>query len=737
MTLDGFEQPDLIRWLMDRTDPKTMTIQISENKKIAITPWKISIVLGTPFGGEPLQYPDKKCMAAAFAQLANELGVPPSSNISVPMLKSKLEHRKDDPTAVRFFIMILTNKLLLPSTSFYITKKDAWLGMDLSRVARIDWSKAVFDLLRDSLLLYIDNLDVIKLGLTIDRLHTPRIQLYTKDLVEAISQGDRVKDEEDKIVFGQLNDRCINIMSSILFKFNGILASCYSHPDYDKDKEPRGDNAGTPFADELVTAVHINFPSMFDTIGPHIYGLQAEQNKRVLDALGEYDRQAKICADNIAKNIRRVQTCHARVSDHIVSIIRGAMQTQETAQRAGTYTEKQPTFQGEPAAMPSNQEDVPKLDDTAPQSRTPPSTAVMECLTLLVPSSYQLSVLLRSACYPKNTRKIQPQSYVLQKLVYKRTPHLKNVQKGNEVANNVCTKKPTPFRRPQRRTKMPARFLTTPSAGRGTLPDDNSALNLLEFVLSHPDSFGSAILIQADLCFATCTDIVKSFSARQMAQGMFIDAFADFLSREDMENRPLSANNRIFIPTTISALINIENVTRNDTKDNYKPDALVEQLHFALGNIEMFLPVIHDDHWSLYIINHNQKSFDILDSKRYDMIGGTETQHHFPMAQKILKRLSDGFQVFMGGKFPKFGNYRKCYIKCPKMATGSNDCAFYVMRFMEKYNGDADKLLQSFPKVPSDKLRAQILHHLIFNRFNSVQELHQDIETFRVPDNAQ
>uniref|UniRef100_A0A0E0AXA5 Ubiquitin-like protease family profile domain-containing protein n=1 Tax=Oryza glumipatula TaxID=40148 RepID=A0A0E0AXA5_9ORYZ len=552
MTHDGFEQPDLIRWLMDRTDPKTMTIQISENKKIAITPWKISIVLGTPFGGEPLQYPDKKCMAAAFAQLANELGVPPSSNISVPMLKSKLEHRKDDPTAVRFFIMILTNKLLLPSTSFYITKKDAWLGMDLSRVARIDWSKAVFDLLRDSLvlwhktdshqssqtyicssvaslvLLYIDNLDVIKLGLTIDRLHTPRIQLYTKDLVEAISQGDRVKDEEDKIVFGQLN-------------------------------------------------------------------------------------------------------------------------------------------------------------------------------TLLVPSSYQLSVPLKSACYPKNTRKIQPQSYVLQKWVYKRTPHLKNVQKGNEVANNVCTKKPTPFRRPQRRTKMPA----------------------------------SAILIQADLCFATCTDIVKSFSARQMAQGMFIDAFADFLSREDMENRPLSANNRIFIPTTISALINIENVTRNDTKDNYKPDALVEQLHFALGNIEMFLPVIHDDHWSLYIINHNQKSFDILDSKRYDMIGGTETQHHFPMAQKTLKRLSDGFQVFMGGKFPKFGNYRKCYIKCPKMAMGSNDCAFYVMRFMEKYNGDADKLLQSFPKVPSDKLRAQILHHLIFNRFNSVQELHQDIETFRVPDNAQ
>uniref|UniRef100_A0A0E0D2I7 Ubiquitin-like protease family profile domain-containing protein n=1 Tax=Oryza meridionalis TaxID=40149 RepID=A0A0E0D2I7_9ORYZ len=673
MTLDGFEQPDLIRWLMDRTDPKTMIIQISENKKIAITPWKISIVLGTPFGGEPLQYPDKKCMAAAFAQLANELGVPPSSNISVPMLKSELEHRKDDPTAVWFFIMILTNKLLLPSTSFYITKKDAWLGMDLSRVARIDWSKAVFDLLRDSLvlwhktdshqssqtyicssvaslvLLYIDNLDVIKLGLTIDRLHTPRIQLYTKDLVEAISQGDRVKDE-DKIVSGQFN-------------FNGILASCYSHPDYNKDKEPRGDNAGTPFADELVTAVHINFPSMFDTIGPHIYGLQAEQNKRVLDALGEYYRQAKICTDNIAKNIRRVQTCHARVSDHIVSIIRGAMQTQETAQRAGTYTEKQPTFQGEPAAMPSNQEDVPKLADTAPQSRTPPSTAVMECLvnttvipdstmiftlatmgfsklihlicrhlslimqccnlsakqpyqslklsspvdTLLVPSSYQLSVPLKSACYPKNTRKIQPQSYVLQKWVYKRTPHLKNVQKTLTELNETVTfggiKNPEEVTGKVTEMKWP-----------------------IMFVPKNPHLSGGP------------KDVPKCQPEKIWRIG-------------------LSANNRIFIPTTISALINIENVTCNDTKDNYKPDALVEQLHFALGNIEMFLPVIHDDHWSLYIINHNQKSFDILDSKRYDMIGGTETQHHFPMAQKILKRLSDGFQVFMGGKFPKFGNY--------------------------------------------------------------------------------
>uniref|UniRef100_A0A0E0D2I6 Ubiquitin-like protease family profile domain-containing protein n=1 Tax=Oryza meridionalis TaxID=40149 RepID=A0A0E0D2I6_9ORYZ len=671
MTLDGFEQPDLIRWLMDRTDPKTMIIQISENKKIAITPWKISIVLGTPFGGEPLQYPDKKCMAAAFAQLANELGVPPSSNISVPMLKSELEHRKDDPTAVWFFIMILTNKLLLPSTSFYITKKDAWLGMDLSRVARIDWSKAVFDLLRDSLvlwhktdshqssqtyicssvaslvLLYIDNLDVIKLGLTIDRLHTPRIQLYTKDLVEAISQGDRVKDE-DKIVSGQFN-------------FNGILASCYSHPDYNKDKEPRGDNAGTPFADELVTAVHINFPSMFDTIGPHIYGLQAEQNKRVLDALGEYYRQAKICTDNIAKNIRRVQTCHARVSDHIVSIIRGAMQTQETAQRAGTYTEKQPTFQGEPAAMPSNQEDVPKLADTAPQSRTPPSTAVMECLvnTTVIPDSTQTDtshmpppVSHHAVLQPVGKTTLPVIEAIISSGRIDDTGHIDDARHfvGAIKLPVECTAKVSMLSKEHAEDTTPV--ICPAEMG---IQEDTTSQKCSE-ELNETVTFGG--IKNPEEVTGKVTEM--KWPIMFVPKNPHLSGGPKDVPKcqpEKIWRIGLSANNRIFIPTTISALINIENVTCNDTKDNYKPDALVEQLHFALGNIEMFLPVIHDDHWSLYIINHNQKSFDILDSKRYDMIGGTETQHHFPMAQKILKRLSDGFQVFMGGKFPKFGNY--------------------------------------------------------------------------------
>uniref|UniRef100_A0A0E0JHX3 Ubiquitin-like protease family profile domain-containing protein n=2 Tax=Oryza punctata TaxID=4537 RepID=A0A0E0JHX3_ORYPU len=852
MTLDGLEQPELTSWLMDRTDPETMTIQIADNKKIAITPWKVSIVMGTPFGGEPLQYPDHKRMSDAFSQLANELGVDSSSSISAEMLLQELKQRKDDPSAARFFIMILTNKLLLPSTKFYISTKDAWLGMDLCRVAKIDWSKAVFDALHDSILswhksdgqkklqtyicscvvclilLYIDNLYVGKPGLMVDRLHTPRIQLYTKDLVEKIY---RFKDENDKIVFGQLN-------------FNGILASCYSHPDYDKDKEPRGDNAGTPFAEELVSAVHISFPSMFDTIGPHLSGLPDDQKKPVLVALGEYDRQAKISATNISRIIRSVQISHARVSDHIVSIIRGTLPTHQSYKGAQSSTDKQSNLHDDPVGSPPILFDATHVAEPSHKASTPPNneSAKVPAATVVDPTRTGGSVLptrqiLGDLVIPDDPQQavqgldgissdeanklpvqqtvsvgiqarvtgddstdefshaeVDPQLYTVgqqcspasnlpKELIDEdKIPSPDNgdamtsqqstdgrddftslslppdellsdsqlAQKIDQICRRECQpidtmkdgchqgdvgaipeskSNPPPLRRTHRRTKRPARFRSTPKAGQGKPVVNSAATQLFDMVLSDPNRYGSAIIIQSEHCFANANDIFQSFSIGHTPHGMFIDAFADFLGKEDVHNNPDSATKRIFIPTTISTLLNIENVTRDSTQLKFNLPDLVDQLCSSLGNL--VLPVIHNDHWSLYVIYHNKKCFDILDSKNYELIGESETQHHSSMAQKILKRLSDGFQQFTGGKYPKFGNYRKGYIKCPKMPLGSKDSAFYVMTFMEKFDGDANKITFASHMDSSKALRAHILHHLIFNRFNIAQDLHHDIELFR------
>ncbi|KAF0927128.1 hypothetical protein E2562_029991 [Oryza meyeriana var. granulata] len=75
-------------------------------------------------------------------------------------------------------------------------QKDAYLGNDLARVARIDWSKAVFDSICDTaFLLYIDDLHLPQDN-GVDPMHTPQIQLYTKDMVEQISQLNRTGRKE-------------------------------------------------------------------------------------------------------------------------------------------------------------------------------------------------------------------------------------------------------------------------------------------------------------------------------------------------------------------------------------------------------------------------------------------------------------------------------------------------------------------------------------------------------------
>uniref|UniRef100_A0A0E0JXI3 Uncharacterized protein n=1 Tax=Oryza punctata TaxID=4537 RepID=A0A0E0JXI3_ORYPU len=137
MTLDGIKKPDLIRWLMDRTDPETIKIQI--------TPRTAQLVLGTPLGGKDIVIASNKVVRSTYDKITDELGIPRDGRISAKMLIG------DDPNAVRFFVMILMSKLLLPTTDFYIPKSDVWVASDLDRVAAIDWSKAVFLALGDSL----------------------------------------------------------------------------------------------------------------------------------------------------------------------------------------------------------------------------------------------------------------------------------------------------------------------------------------------------------------------------------------------------------------------------------------------------------------------------------------------------------------------------------------------------------------------------------------------------------
>uniref|UniRef100_A0A0E0A9G9 Ubiquitin-like protease family profile domain-containing protein n=1 Tax=Oryza glumipatula TaxID=40148 RepID=A0A0E0A9G9_9ORYZ len=640
--------------------------------------------------------------------------------------------------------MVIINKMLLPSTGLYISPKDAWIGSDLQKVARINWSKAVFDALRDNVILRHKS----KNG--------PRQQTYIRC--------------------------CIAFLV-----MNGILGSCYSHPDYDKEKEPRGDNSSTPFADELVSTVEISFPSMFDTIGPHLSGLQDEHKQRVLDALGEYDHQSKLSADAIAKQIRLVQTCHARVSDHIVSIIRGesrtqpppdpqpqpashsqpdnqhgpvASQTSEEAQDHHTHSTPDISPTNSPALQPSRiitpdaalnatpqitstephphlpGELFPTMDKTATgdetQAHTPQPDVDFQCggdvgiplqgiiaITMTSEGTYTTqshtadgieghhdlpdadvehgietdismqgiiqptapavepalpdfgvpNTLLALTAYVQdetaehNTQgdsshddddnlslslppdelltDSQPAAKIDQICIMEGAYHdsievttcfscpifhlyaaliIPSDHRAlamciNKEADDGARQHASPVKRCVKRA---ARYM--PPASQSVPKDDNVAVQLLDLIL------------------AKATDIAASFKAGSMTKGIFIDAFASLLFKDEMRDNPETFGKKIFIPTSVTGLLNIENVTRVGSKDNFSPRALAEHLSECLMGVnlskaeQLLLPIINNDHWTLYIVYLNQGSFDILDSNDYDQIGGKESQHHYPLA---------------------------------------------------------------------------------------------------------
>lgn len=158
MTLASLEKPDLIRWLMDRTDPDTMCISLDDDRKIQITPRIVQLVMGTPLGGKDIVIPPKKVVRIVHDRIVEELGLARNVRLTPKMLIEAIKQRKDDPRAVRFFVMVLMSTLLIPTTDFYIPKDYVWLAADLDRVAAIDWSKVVFQALSDSLRCWRENL---------------------------------------------------------------------------------------------------------------------------------------------------------------------------------------------------------------------------------------------------------------------------------------------------------------------------------------------------------------------------------------------------------------------------------------------------------------------------------------------------------------------------------------------------------------------------------------------------
>jgi hypothetical protein len=105
-------------------------------------------------------------------------------------------------------------------------------------------------------------------------------------------------------------------------------------------------------------------------------------------------------------------------------------------------------------------------------------------------------------------------------------------------------------------------------------------------------------------------------------------------------------------------------------------------------------------HWTLYVVNTVKRCIHFLDSNPYGpKLGGTTWKdYHFtqmdlggrklPWSKVIMSRLNKALQhVRPRSCFPKFGNFAiDIPPNWPTMEAGSNDCGFFVMRYIHYYD---------------------------------------------------
>ncbi|EEC66586.1 hypothetical protein OsI_32797 [Oryza sativa Indica Group] len=859
MTLASLEKPDLIRWLMDRTDPDTMCISLDDDRKIQITPRIVQLVMGTPLGGKDIVIPPKKVVRIVHDRIVEELGLARNVRLTPKMLIEAIKQRKDDPRAVRFFVMVLMSTLLIPTTDFYIPKDYVWLAADLDRVAAIDWSK-----------------------------------MFTKDIIDQLVNEDQNAGGDGTPPFGNLPLRPIS-------------TTCYANKQNVKGKGPMS---------AVIRASSLTFPNMSAIISTHLAGLPKEKRICLMDALGEYDKQAKERQSSGCQQISNatvVQECmtpqmHPIVAQQHHKQMPNEQQQQHRLDEQHQHQDHQPKqnhphdeLQHRKQRPEQQQQDQVQQQQEQPhdqhlqqvqmhdqqqplhmrsgRSNTTKLLAVLNQRAMAWLTTHQATD--RGICYPRRAvehegadgpskkademdvsadpmdvhRIDEPNLQQHTPTVMKETApedtaiivttdagvahgfysvpagnarlHLPRPDQGTHtvpsIANppqdvgaagvhhtdtspathssvrsddshldslnealsitptpslvlppddemtdtqvydkieEICLRegapslselmsdtnadiegvKSTPWSQPKRFISRPARFVSPVVVGPSHHTSNiDASVQLRDFIINNQDRINSVKLIEIGTTVAYGYDVVRSFSNGVLTEGMFIDAFSSKLFKDDLRMRPDTFGKRIFLPTSISYLLNVDYIKHGGQTTEFSGEALSNTLcdwfrHINTSKTQLIItPVLHNSHWSLYAINIPHKRIDIMDSNNYPMIGTQFSDHHRHLSKRIVKRLSDALQTALPKKLCRFGGFRKTPMPCAKMAICSNDCAFYIMRFREAYDGNREPIETMIIPGDSTIIRSSILHQLIFSEHNIAVPHHPDIVPFRGP----
>ncbi|WVZ58200.1 hypothetical protein U9M48_008489 [Paspalum notatum var. saurae] len=225
MTLDAIGSRSHLCWLMDKLDPKDMTICPGLGKELKITKEAFRLILDVPCagGGKPLGVD----ASAAADRLRSSLGLT-KDEFTVAKLQDRLRLGEDDDLSIRCLFLILFNRLLFPSARWNISNTEVLLMEEMDRFPKIDWCHLTFSGICDGAQAWhqrtttnisttIYGCCIVVLIYYLDHLHvatgpekkfdTPRIKYFDRNIIKVLIRADKRKSWQGGEPFGHCDFR--------------------------------------------------------------------------------------------------------------------------------------------------------------------------------------------------------------------------------------------------------------------------------------------------------------------------------------------------------------------------------------------------------------------------------------------------------------------------------------------------------------------------------------------------
>uniref|UniRef100_K3XPW6 Ubiquitin-like protease family profile domain-containing protein n=1 Tax=Setaria italica TaxID=4555 RepID=K3XPW6_SETIT len=138
-----------------------------------------------------------------------------------------------------------------------------------------------------------------------------------------------------------------------------------------------------------------------------------------------------------------------------------------------------------------------------------------------------------------------------------------------------------------------------------------------------------------------------------------------------------------------------------------------------------FLPVMEEEHYSIYCINFIHERIDVLDSSPKE---SKASYYHQVLGDQIIRRLNLLFQLVTKFEMKQFTIFKRPIIDVC-MHTDDNDCGFFAIKFMELWNGDSFHVPILTENVR--QYRSQLPFYGLYHRINEIKKLPAGLEAHR------